>query len=106
MSFDYMIIKEGTYGQVFMFFRDDTIGDRFNQAVNGPIASPTPGQSLTNGREVGVVYHYEGVWKMNAHDNYQFMFSAHGLWELSVDNILIEELTEEEALAYKAQIES
>lgn len=106
VSFDYMIIKEGTYGQVFMFFRDDTIGDRFTEAVNGPIASPTPGQSLTNGREVGVVYHYEGVWKMKAHDNYQFMFSAHGLWEFSVDNILIEELTEEEALAYKAQIES
>lgn len=97
VSFDYKIIKQFSSGKVFCFFRDDTKADRFAQAVNGPYLLTDNHADLTTGKVVGEVHRFEYAFKIGDGDYYQFMFCANGLWEFSVDNILIEKVTEEEA---------
>ena len=45
----------------------------------------------------GEVYTFEYAFQIGDGNHYQFMFCANGLWEFSVDNILIEKVTEAEA---------
>ena len=97
VSFDYKIIKQFSSGKVFCFFRDDTIADRFAHAVNSPYGLADTAADLTTGKVIGETHHYEQAFKIGDGNSYQFMFCANGLWEFSVDNILIEKITEQQA---------
>ncbi|MGN1067162.1 MAG: DUF4832 domain-containing protein [Candidatus Fimimonas sp.] len=102
VEFDYKILKSFGSDNVFCFFRDDTLADRFAQAVNYPIDLAAyqngnvtylqSGGDLTSGKSVGTDYHYKQYWLLGDHDCYQFMFCMHGLWEVSVDNVYIYEV--------------
>ncbi len=102
VEFDYKILKTFSSDNVFCFFRDDSLADRFAEAVNYPI-DLTAYQSgnvsylqsaadLTTGKGTGTDYHYKQYWLLGDHDEYQFMFCMHGLWEISIDNIYIYEV--------------
>ena len=97
VSFQYKIIKKFDSGKVFCFFRDDTMADRFARAVNAPYLMTDNDCDITAGKTVGEVYTFEYAFQIGDGSNYQFMFCANGLWEISVDNILIEKVTEAEA---------
>ena len=99
VSFDYKIIKQFASGKVFCFFRDDTMADRFVRAVNAPYGLTDSAADLTTNKVVGQDYKFEYAFQIGDGQYYQFMFCANGLWEFSVDNILIEKITQEEAKA-------
>lgn len=102
VEFDYKILKTFASDNVFCFFRDDTLDNRFAEAVNYPIdlAAYQSGNvsyvqsaaDLTTGKSTGTDYHYKQYWLLGDHDEYQFMFCMHGLWEISIDNVYIYEV--------------
>ena len=80
--------------QVFLFFRDDTISDRFARAINAPFGGANSESDITTGKTAGVVYQFNKVYQMNELTNLQFMICMNGLWEISVDNIRFTEVTD------------
>ena len=99
VEFDYKILKSFKSGKCFIFFRDETLADKFQQAIEVADDLANPGQKLggdstdlSTGKTVGQTYHYKQTFTMKQYDNYQLMISMNGLWEMSVDNVYIYEV--------------
>ena len=98
VEFDYKILKSFKSGKCFVFFRDDTLEDRFAHVVETAIDPNNPSVSLgsastdlSTGKQIGKTYHFKQTFVLPNYDNYQFTISMNGLWEMAVDNIYIYE---------------
>lgn len=95
VEFDYKILKSFESGFIFVFFRDDTLADRFQHVIEVPDGhvAADGAQYLNNGKQVGVDYHFKQTYTIQDYNNYQFMICMKGLWEIAVDNVFIYEGT-------------
>lgn len=95
VEFDYKILKSFESGFIFVFFRDDTLADRFKHVIEVPDGhvAADGAQYLNNGKQVGVDYHFKQTYTIQDYNNYQFMICMKGLWEIAVDNVFIYEGT-------------
>ncbi len=94
VEFDYKILKTFDSGKIFVFFRDDTLSDRFSHVVEVPDGGVIADTDITTGKNVGVNYHFKQTFTMQNYQNYQFMICMNGLWEIAVDNVFIYEGTQ------------
>lgn len=98
VEFDYKILKKFGSGKIFVFFRDDTLADRFAHVVEIPDGGVAADTDISTGKNVGVDYHFKQTFTMQDYDNYQFMICMNGLWEMAIDNVFIYEGTETPAV--------
>lgn len=94
VEFDYKILKHFNSGKIFVFFRDDTLNDRFAHVVGTPDGGTDTDADITTGKAVGVDYHFKQTFTLENYDHYQFMICMNGLWEIAIDNVFIYEGTQ------------